>query len=181
MMASSNTARFTLNIPGQEKIGVEQKGTIKVGSQILNQLSRGVYSTPAMALKELISNAYDADATKVTIDAKSSGNALIIRDNGHGMSHEDFDQKFAYISKSPKVDELDTSKKYHRPIIGKLGIGFIAVSTLCNTMIISSTTKESRTKFIAVLDFAKFKRRDAQKRDFQELSEYRIKLYKKKQ
>ena len=178
-MLSDNTAKFTLNIPIEEKIGVEQKGTIKVGSQILNQLSMGVYSTPAMALKELISNAYDADATKVTIDSKEFGNVLIIRDNGHGMSHEDFDQKFAYISKSPKVNEPDTSKKYHRPIIGRLGIGFIAVSSLCNTMIISSTTENSPTKFFAVFDFEKFKQKDAQKRDFQELSEYRIILYKK--
>ena len=173
-MPSENDEKFMINVPIEEKIGVEQRGMIKVGSQILNQLSKGVYSTPAMALKELISNAYDADASKVTIETKSAGDVLIIRDNGHGMNHTDFDQKFAYISKSPKVDESARSKKYGRPIIGMLGIGFIAVSTLCNTMIISSTTKESRTKFIAVLDFSKFKRKDARDRDFYELSEYRI-------
>ena len=178
-MPSGNNKKFMINIPIKEKIGVEQRGMIKVGSQILNQLSKGVYSTPAMALKELISNAYDADASKVTIETKSAGSVLVIRDNGHGMNHTDFDQKFAYISKSPKVSESDRSKKYGRPIIGRLGIGFIAVSTLCDTMIISSTTKESDTKFIAVLDFSKFKRKDARDRDFHELSEYRITIQTK--
>jgi len=95
------------------------------------------------------------------------------------MDYTDFDEKFAYISKSPKVDEKPFSKKYKRPIIGKLGIGFLAVSTLCNTMMISSTTDKSDYKFIAILDFSKFKRREAKDQDFYEISEYRITLYEK--
>ena len=170
---------FALDVPIEEKIGVEQTGTIKVGSQILNQLSKGVYSTPAMALKELVSNAYDADASKVTIDVKAASNSLIIRDDGYGMSYEDFNQKFVYISKSPKANEFGITEKYRRPIIGRLGIGFVAVSTLCDTMIISSTTEDAKTKFIAILDFSKFKRRDARERDFYEISEYKITLHEK--
>jgi len=174
-----NAKRFIIQVPLEENIGEEQKGTIKVGSQILTQLSKGVYSNPEMALKELISNAYDADASTVTIETKSSGNALIIHDDGKGMDYKDFDEKFAYISKSPKVDEGELSKKFKRPIIGRLGIGFIAVSALCNTMIVSATTEKSDTKFVAVLDFKKFKEKKSKDLDFYEISEYRIKIYKK--
>lgn len=172
--------KFLIQVPLEEKVGIEQRGTIKVGSQIIAQLSKGVYSTAESALKELISNAYDADAKKVTIESKDSASALIIKDDGHGMDYTDFDEKFAYISKSPKVDEEPFSKKYKRPIIGRLGIGFIAVSALCNTMVVSSTTKKSKYKFIAILDFSKFKSREAKEQDFYEISEYRITLQPKR-
>jgi len=176
---STTSTKFLIQVPLEEKVGVEQRGTIKVGSQIITQLSKGVYSTPESALKELISNAYDADASTVTIETKSSASALIIKDDGTGMNYTDFDEKFAYISKSPKPDESAKSKKYERPIIGRLGIGFIAVSAICDTMVVSSASKDSEYKFIAVLDFSKFKRKEAKHQDFYEVSEYRITLQKK--
>jgi len=176
----SDKKKFLIRVPLEEKIGVEQHGTIKVGSQIIAQLSRGVYSTPASALKELVSNAYDADAKKVSIVTKPSASALIIQDDGKGMDYRDFDEKFAYISKSPKPDESAKSPVFGRPVIGRLGIGFIAVSAICGTMIVSSAAKDSDYKFVAVLDFSKFKNRDAKNKDFYEVSEYKITLAKKK-
>ena len=42
--------------------------TIEVSSRIIRHISRGIYRSPAGALKELVSNAYDAGARKVTIN-----------------------------------------------------------------------------------------------------------------
>lgn len=177
----SNTAtakKFLIYAPLEERIGQEQMGKIKVGSQILKQLSKGVYSTPEMALKELISNAFDADATEVIVDSKSIPNSITIRDDGHGMDYKDFDENFVYISKSPKTGTSQT-EVHKRPMIGRLGIGFIAVSTLCNTMVISSTKKDSKTKFIATLDFSKFKKKEQEQADFNEISEFTLTNYEK--
>lgn len=178
-MSDNKAKKFLIKIPIEEKIGIEQKGKIKVGSQILRQLSKGVYSTPEMALKELISNAFDADAPKVTISSKKSSNSIIIHDNGVGMDYHDFDENFTYISKSPKVGKDEVTPIFKRPVIGRLGIGFIAVSALCNTMIVSSTTKESKTKFIATIDFSRYKRRENEATDFYEISDYTITNYRK--
>ena len=49
------------------RIDQPQVGTMKVGSQILELLSSGIYSTPENAFKEVISNSFDADAAKVSI------------------------------------------------------------------------------------------------------------------
>ncbi|MGI0021229.1 MAG: ATP-binding protein, partial [Nitrososphaeraceae archaeon] len=179
-MSDTNTARkFLISVPLEEKIGTEQTGRIKVGSQIIAQLSKGIYSTPEMAIKELISNAFDAGADEVVIDTKTVPNTISIRDDGHGMDYTDFDENFVYISRSPKVESSGYTEKYNRPIIGRLGIGFIAVSTLCNTMIISSTKKNSKTKFVATLDFSKFKRKDRKFSDFNEISDFTLTNYEK--
>jgi HSP90 family molecular chaperone len=41
---------------------------IKVGEKALAHLSRGLYRSPASALRELVSNAWDANAKIVRID-----------------------------------------------------------------------------------------------------------------
>ena len=45
-----------------DSLNVSQKGTMKVGSQILKYMSEGIYSSPAGSLKELISNSFDSDS-----------------------------------------------------------------------------------------------------------------------
>ena len=81
---------------------VDQKGEIKVAAQIIQDLSSGVYSTPAIALKELINNSYDADAVKVTVRMLPDLDTMLIEDDGEGMNAKDFDNNFAWISKSNK-------------------------------------------------------------------------------
>jgi len=171
---------FYARVPLERKIGEPQHGRMKVGSQILEHLSRGVYSTPEMAIKELISNAFDADAREVTIDTKSNPGSILISDNGHGMDYEDFDENYTYISKSPKTGKNQVTPELKRPVIGRLGIGFIAVSALCDTMIVSSAKKGSDTRFIAILDFSKFKGPDFASADFNDVSEYTLTNYEKK-
>lgn len=173
MSETTKSQKFLVRVPIEEKFGVEQKGRMKVGSQIIRHLSRGIYSTPAMAIKELISNAFDADAPEVKIETKKGGTSIIIHDTGTGMDYHDFDENFTYISKSQKHSK-DEKTPLGRPMIGRLGIGFLAVSELCNTMIISSAKKGANTKFIATIDFSKFKDKRFEQSDFNDISEYTL-------
>jgi len=180
MSESNKPQKYLIRVPLEEKFGEPQKGRMKVGSQILRHLSKGIYSSPEMAIKELISNAFDADATEVEIDTKSSPGNIAIRDNGIGMDYVDFDQKFTYISKSIKKGEDEKTEILHRPMIGRLGIGFIAVSELCDTMIISSAKRGSNTWFVATLDFSKFRDKMYEDADFNDISEFTLINYPKK-
>lgn len=144
---------------------------MKVSSQILEHLSKGIYSNPARAVKELISNAFDADATHVTVRAKPELDIFSISDNGNGMNYIDFEDNFLFISRSSKRDKGIHTDIYKRPIIGKIGIGFVAVSQICNKMSIISSKREEAFKFEAEIDFGKFRQTKAKKKDIYELSE----------
>ncbi len=130
-----------------------QEGTIKVHSQIINDLSSGIYSSPASCIKELVNNSFDADSSKVIIRLKPINDTIIIADDGNGMNAIDFDKNFAWISKSNKRNSGELSPKFRRPLIGKIGIGFIAVNEICKTMRIISSKENENFKFIADINF----------------------------
>jgi len=128
---------------------------INVAVSVLADISLGIYRTPANALKELVSNAFDADATRVVI---STGfphfHTMTCRDNGNGMSVLEFKEIMSRIGGSAKREggtRQFTDKG--RPIIGKIGIGILAVAQICRRFTIISSQSNSDTKFEAVIDF----------------------------
>ena len=132
------------------EIGNLQKGTIKVHSQIINDLSSGIYSSPASCIKELVNNSYDADASQVTIRIKPINDTIVVMDDGNGMNAVEFDENFAWISRSNKRNSSIKSKKYKRPLIGKIGIGFIAVNEICNNMRVISSKKGENINLLLI-------------------------------
>ncbi len=132
------------------------KGEIKVASRIVDYLSSGLYESPAACLKELINNSYDADAKSVAVFVKPDADRIIIEDDGTGMSRDEFVRHFERISESHKRDE--TSKTASgRPIIGKIGIGFIAANEICDVMEIFSAKAGSRDLLHVNINFEKMR------------------------
>src|SRR3990172_5482598 len=63
--------------------------TLKTDERVIARVTDGIYRQPGSALRELISNAYDADATRVVITTDAPRFERIeIEDNGYGMSPE---------------------------------------------------------------------------------------------
>ena len=79
---------------------------------IANQIAAGeVVQRPASAVKELVENAIDADASEITVIVKEAGKALIqVIDNGDGMSETDARMSFERhaTSKIRKTEDLFT-------------------------------------------------------------------------
>jgi hypothetical protein len=126
----------------KDPINPEFSGEIKVASRIIDYLSSGLYDSPAACLKELINNAYDADATNVYVFIKPDADRIIIEDNGEGLDRSEFEKHFKMISESHKRDNSDVTK-LGRLKIGKIGIGFIAANEICDVMEIVSTKSGS--------------------------------------
>src|ERR1700754_540051 len=126
----------------QKQSSSEEKYEIEVSSRIIRHISRGIYRSPAGALKELISNAYDAGATKVTINTNYPiVDRIIITDNGKGITLQEFKELIKQIGFSKKVagDKIKLpDSKQARKIIGHYGIGFLAIGQLAKEAIIIS-------------------------------------------
>jgi hypothetical protein len=51
----------------------------RIELNVLNHLGIGLYSSTPAVVTEIISNAWDADASKVTIDLKSQEDSILVR------------------------------------------------------------------------------------------------------
>lgn len=138
------------------------QGQVTVSSVIIDQLSSGLYESPAACLKELVNNSYDADATDVILTVRPDASLIVIDDNGTGMSRLDFETHFRRIARSHKRDVSDTTDS-GRPKVGKIGIGFVAANEICERLEIVSTKKGSTELLHVTLDF-EMMRKDADQR-----------------
>ena len=138
------------------------QGEIKVASRIVDHLSSGIYKSPAACLKELINNAYDADALHVHVSVKPDADRIIVQDDGTGFSRDEFVAHFSRIAESSKREESDTTTS-GRPKIGRIGIGFIAANELCEKLEIFSTQINSDELLHVTINF-RIMRTDTAKR-----------------
>lgn len=115
---------------------------LATSQRIIARVTDGIYREPWAAFRELIANAYDADATRVVVETGAPDfKQVIVRDNGNGMSPE----TVAYILKSiggsskrtTSGADLNTVSSEDanlsprgRPLIGKIGIGLFSVAQL---------------------------------------------------
>jgi hypothetical protein len=112
---------------------------IRVHERALAHLSRGLYRSPASALRELVSNAWDANATRVDVDTNYPNFfQLSIEDNGDGFSKEDFKNLMeGGIGNSGKRVE-EKHLRFGRPTIGRLGIGMLGIAQICGSFVVTS-------------------------------------------
>jgi hypothetical protein len=118
---------------------------IKVHEKALAHLSRGLYRSPASALRELVSNAWDANATAVRITTNFPNFfQLSVEDDGDGFTLEQFEELMAGgIGNSDKrADEKPL--KYNRKVIGRLGIGMLGIAQICGAFTVTSRTAGGR-------------------------------------
>ncbi len=137
--------------------------TLRTDERVLARVTDGIYRQPGSALRELISNAYDADATRVVIKSDAPRfEKISIEDNGHGMSPEMLAHLLLHIGGSPKRSAIGkslgvTSRKdaarspEGRRLIGKIGIGLFSVSQLTHTFQIITKVKGEPHRTVATV------------------------------
>lgn len=108
---------------------------------VANQIAAGeVIQRPASAAKELLENAVDSGATKITLAIKDAGKTLIqVSDNGCGMS--EFDARMAFerhaTSKISKAADLFSIKT-----MGFRGEAMASIAAIAQVELKSSTKDE---------------------------------------
>lgn len=88
----------------------------------------------ATAISELFKNAHDAYATGVDIDYLRPEDLLVIRDNGIGMSPDNFESRWLTLAVDNTATREDPPRPpggmKARPIQGEKGIGRLAIATI---------------------------------------------------
>ncbi len=119
--------------------------TFNISLSILNHLGRNLYRNFITVLGEAISNSWDACAKNVWISIDKDNNNMLIKDDGIGMSQDDFQNKFLKIGYSKRKEGINISD-CHRPYIGRKGIGKLALLSCAKRIHIYSKTEN--TEFI---------------------------------
>jgi hypothetical protein len=89
------------------------------------------------AFKELVSNAYDADADKVRVVFADDFSSVTIADDGQGMTPFEFRNDFARIGGGSRRWAGERTRK-GRLRIGSKGIGFLALARYCDRLKVES-------------------------------------------
>ena len=126
---------------------------VEISFQIIALFSEGLYSSPNKAIEELVSNAFDADATCVhtvmSPDRAASDASIAILDNGTGMDETGLKAHWI-VGRSPKERKRLTDRG--RRTIGKFGIGKLAAYVLGNRL--THITKARGRFFSTTMDFS---------------------------
>lgn len=139
---------------------------LRIATQAIFQLGRELITDDAMAIGELIKNAYDADAAscKVTIETSSQAHEgsqftgqegyIVIEDNGDGMTAPQLVERWLHISFSHKRAKNDdgTRKrtKKNRTPLGDKGLGRLGAQRLGNCLEIFTKTESAAAAGAAI-------------------------------
>lgn len=141
---------------------------LQTDEQVIARVTDGIYRQPASALRELISNAYDADASRVVIKTDAPRfDRISVEDDGHGMTPETLAHLLLHIGGSAKRNQTGvdlgitrannaTRSPNGRRLIGKIGIGLFSVSQLTHSFQIITKVKGERHRTIATVALRQF-------------------------
>lgn len=146
----------------REASGEVTTDTLRTDDRVLARISDGIYRHPSSALRELIANAYDADASMVHVRTDAPRfREISIRDDGYGMDKAALVHLVHHIGGSAKrtqtgselgiTNQQDPSLSPNgRKLIGKIGIGLFSVAQLTRQFRI--ITKRAGDKYRLVAD-----------------------------
>ena len=129
--------------------------TMTVSLSVLKHLGFGLYSNVPAVLSEAVANAWDADATQVTIDIDPAGERIVIHDDGHGMTEDDANDRYLYIGyerRETPGPEGARTPTFKRPVMGRKGIGKLSLFSIAKTVEVQSVRNGERHGFIMDAD-----------------------------
>lgn len=109
----------------------------RVRARTLDMLGRQQIAGIPTALSELFKNAHDAYAKRVEVDYFRDEQLLVLRDDGLGMTRDDFEQRWLTLGTDSKVNSASGLKlppvdhdQNPRPVLGEKGIGRLAIAVI---------------------------------------------------
>lgn len=127
-----------------------------VDTHLFRELGELLVGRESTALIELVKNAYDADATEVTVFGENIGDprrgVIRISDNGVGMNPDTFQRGFLRVAARLKTDGDRKSERYQRRFTGAKGVGRLAAHKLARKIEVQSIPWSASGKAVVGVD-----------------------------
>lgn len=134
----------------------------------LKHLGLQMYSTLPPVIGELVSNAWDAEATQVEIkiptDSVTDGSEIIISDNGVGMSDQEVRDAYLIVGRDRRKEEgrdVTPNPEFSRKVMGKKGIGKFSAFGIAGEIEVETVKAGETSRF--KMNYAELERRAAKR------------------
>lgn len=123
----------------------------KTRARTVDMLGRQQIADVSTAISELFKNAHDAYADHVEVDYFRSDSLLVIRDDGIGMTKDEFENRWLVLGTESKLDSASHNKTFkpadkpQRAIMGEKGIGRLAIALLgSQVLVLTRANRENK-------------------------------------
>lgn len=137
----------------------EPKLFLDFHGRFIDALGIQMYQKPTNALAELVANAWDADATSVSITLPAAlGPAAVIdiNDDGQGMTLEECQDHYLKVGRNRRYAGAGTSPK-GRPVLGRKGIGKFAGFGIARRIVVDTTSETTGERTVFALDLGRLR------------------------
>lgn len=142
-----------------EKVDItDQTIRFDTANRAASHLGRRLYGTTPPALAELVANSFDAYATRADIvhvtaeQTPDNHDAIIVADNGVGMSVGSLRNRYAHIGREKEIDAAPEGM-HARPAMGQKGIGKLAAFSIGDLYTVYSKSRADREWVTFSLDY----------------------------
>lgn len=141
MAKSKNTSHISAAKPEAEEAAYPYQLTVDL--QVLRHLGIGLYSNVPAVVSEMVANAYDADAKKVTVTIQDE--KIEIQDDGLGMDDNDANEKFLTVGYDKRGSGEAATLKLKRKPMGRKGIGKLSAFAIASGVQIESIKRDPKS------------------------------------
>ena len=131
--------------------------------RLFKHIGRNQIDSETIALIEIVKNSYDADATEVLImfdNVHKHNGEIIVTDNGHGMTYEQFKDYWMCPGTAHKEKER-TSPIFGRTMLGRKGMGRFGTDKIGAKVVVKSKSRNEQFSFAATIDADAFEKPNA--------------------
>ncbi|MDG5816646.1 ATP-binding protein [Chitinispirillales bacterium ANBcel5] len=121
----------------------------RVDSRLAILLSEN-YRSSELAIKELVDNAWDADAEKVSIELPEpvTSKPIVVEDNGNGMTPQEMQSEYLVVAKDRRSSKGKLTVGKKRKVKGRKGIGKFAGLISASTMKLETWARGTLTQIV---------------------------------
>ena len=106
-----------------------RKLVMTISLNALEHLGINLYSNIPAVLSEIVANAWDADAGKVTVTIDKNAETIVVEDDGTGMDRDGVIDRFLTVGFKRRSELGETTAKGRKPM-GRKGIGKLSIFSI---------------------------------------------------